>query len=228
MRSFDKESINLQLLLGLPFLEGTGTVTQDIAKAYHPVALTGVPSWATLASGLQVLDFNSATPDFLQSPAADTVDLDFTSGDFSMAVWVYIDSLADIREIINRGRATTDGWRFFIQTDGRFGIQTNQAAAGQTSSSSAGEIVINNWYLIGASRSGASGRVYKHGQDMTVTAANHVNPLTSARKLLIGVYETEAHNPHDGKMWNPRIWGRKLEPWEHLALFNAERHLFGV
>jgi hypothetical protein len=228
MRGFDKEAINSQLLLGLPFVEGTGIITQDIAKPHHPVALTNTPTWTTLASGLQVLDFNAAIPEFLESPTVSTADLDFTSGDFSVAIWAYIDSLADIRELFCRGLTTNDGWRIFIMDDGRLGIQTNQAAAAQTSLSAVGEITINNWGLLSASRSGTRGRVYKNGQDVTVTAPNHINPLTSARKLHVGIYDTEAHNPFDGKMWNPRIWGRKLEPWEHMALFNAERQLFGV
>ena len=30
------------------------------------------------------------------------------------------------------------------------------------------------------------------------------------------------------QLWNARIWGRCLQPWEWLELFNMERHRLGV
>jgi hypothetical protein len=90
-------------------------------------------------------------------------------------------------------------------------------------------LTINIWHLCGFSRSGTSVRIYMDGIDVTVTADSHANPASSAaNNLYVGIYNDAAATPFDGYLWNPRIWGRALSPWEHRAIFDAERSLFGV
>jgi len=52
-----------------------------------------------------VLDFNAAVPEFLECPAASTVDLDFTIVDFSLAIWVYVNDFSANRALFFRGEA---------------------------------------------------------------------------------------------------------------------------
>ena len=66
MIGYDKLTKNQGLLLALTFEEAHGALTYDRAKPTHPMTLTGTPSWAKLANGLTVLDFNPSNPDFLQ------------------------------------------------------------------------------------------------------------------------------------------------------------------
>lgn len=226
---FDNLAINHQLLLGLTFEEATGAVALDRAKPHHPMTLTGPPTWTQLPSGLMVLDFNSATPDYLQCSAALTADLNFTSGDFSAAAWVYFDEIVNDILIIGRSNspAFTDGWDFKVTARQSIDIYTCQAGIYQNSFSDDDTISAGTWCLIGITRSGESGRVLKNGCDITYWADTHIDPLTATRTLLIGVAVDLSH-PFDGKMWNPRIWGRKLTTADWMNLFQTERHWFGV
>ncbi len=87
MIHYDDAPINRGMLLDLPFREATGIITQDVAKPHHPVTLVNTPTWASLASGLSVLDLDGST-EYLQSLNADTADLGFTTGDYSVSAWI--------------------------------------------------------------------------------------------------------------------------------------------
>ncbi|GAI70390.1 unnamed protein product, partial [marine sediment metagenome] len=43
--------------------------------------------------------------------------------------------------------------------------------------SNIGDILVGNWYLIGATRSGTTGRVYRNGQDVTASPQAHADIL---------------------------------------------------
>lgn len=60
---FDKVAVNRQMLLSLPFREGVGTITQDVAKPEH-LFTQGDPgggsfAWGNLATGCPYLEFVS-------------------------------------------------------------------------------------------------------------------------------------------------------------------------
>jgi len=224
--SWDKyytQNLWLWLLLN----EATGTLTHDKSIwRITPFTLHGTPAWTQLASGITVLDFNSANPDWLDCPALTTAKLDFTAGDFSMGVWAKIDD-AVTRTLMARGVANTDGWLFQVNNVGRVGFATFQAGGTQTTLSTTC-ITPGTWYLIGVSRTGADIKTFVNGEDVTDAPDTHVNPLTSNRELHVGVLDDEASDPWDGRIWNARVWGRYLQPWEWLELFNMERHWLGI
>lgn len=230
MIGFDKLPINASLLLGLTLEEAIGTLTHDRAKPYHPMTLTGPPTWTQLANGLMVLDFDMWAANFLECPAALTTDLDFISEDFSVAVWINPETTNAARRLILRGDEWLgDGWDFHLWADNGFGIDTYTATAARYTHSAAGEISAGTWVLLGATRTGAACRVYKNGVDATEFADAHLNPTTADMKLHIGIENAEADNAFNGKMWYPRIWGgRKLEAEDMAYIFRTERHLFGV
>lgn len=215
------------LWLWLPFREATGTIVKDRSIwRITPFTLHGTPTWTLLASGIYVLDFNAGTPDWLDCPQASTAKLDFTTEDFSIVVWAKIDD-ATTRTLLCRGVANTDGWLMQVSNTGRLGFATFQAAGTQTTYSSV-QVSPGFWYLLGIIRDEAVVRTYVNGVDVTDAPDTHVDPTTSNRELHIGIRDDETSDPWDGQMWNPRIWGRVLESWEHAELFNMERHLLGV
>jgi hypothetical protein len=234
MRGFDKLAINRNLLFGLTLEEGVGTLAHDRARPHHASTLTGTPTWASIASGLSVLEFLNAHPDFIQCPAAATADLNFTSGDFSMAVWFWPAYFDNHQALLCRGVLNVDGWRLWIVSTPQLRFETSQAGANQASYTDSPSAIVQRWSLWGMSRSGSLVSLYHNGIDRTSVAGSHTNPTGANRKLHIGILDDEASYPvlgdafAKGKKWNPRIWGRKLESWEHMAIFNAERHLFGV
>ena len=225
---YDKRPVYQNLLFGLTLEEMVGLEAQDRAKPHHTCTLHGVPVWTALANDTPYLAFAPANPDWLDCPQADTVDLNFIAGNFSLGAWVKVTSLAANRMVFCRGLLDTDGWHNAILMDGSFALYTNQAAANQVTISAVGAIVINNWYLMGISRTGASVFTYLNGSNITTTVGAHTDPLTSARELHIGIYDNEVGSPFSGGMAYPRIWGRALPDDDWQYLFETERHLYGV
>ncbi len=230
MIGFDKQGINNLLYLHLPFNEGVGTIANDISKWQVPGVLSGgPPAWATFAtSGIGYLDFDGANPDWVECPAG-AVQLDFTAGDFSYAVWAWTDDMSLDRTLMCRGLLDTDGYHCTVLINGSIIFFTNQGAANQSSLSAAGAITTGNWNLIGFTRSGTSVRVFHQGVDVTDTVGVHTDPLTSARDLHIGIYDSEAANTAwHGHMQGPRFWARQLSAVEMNQIWEYERPFFGV
>ncbi len=230
MIGFDKYAINNLLYLSLPFTEGVGVDAHDISKRrIHGVLSGGPPAWANYAvSGIPYLDFDGANPDWVECAAAFN-ELDFIAGDFTYLVWCWTDDQSLNRTLMCRGLLDTDGYHCTNLINGEIAFFTNQGAANQVSLSAPGTMVTGAWYLIAFTRDGASVRCYSQGLDVTVTAGTHINPLTSARDLHIGIYDSEAANTAwHGHMWNPRIWARALSAAEIKMVWEYERSFFGV
>ena len=229
-RGFDNSLLYQGLLFSLPFEEGAGTIrTQDVAKPHHPMSLVHAPVWTTLASGLQVLEFDGAN-DYIECASADCVDLDFTAGDFSFACWCYFDDLGASRMILGRYQLDVSGWEFYgygtylslRASHGGVPVRTSAAGSG---------LVTLAWLLLGLSRSGGYPLMYLNGRQMPMVydpAGGITDPAACGQDLVIGTRFTKDSNYFDGKMWNPRIWGRRLESWEQMEIFNRERVLLGV
>ena len=228
MRGYDNPRFNHEMLLDLQFCEGTGSVTRDWAKAHHADPTITLAAWFNLANDLTYLIFLLTGPDFITILAADSVDLNFTSGDFSGTAWFYPTASGN-RQVFNKGTTTT-GWDFANYGGAgvammRFGTfqagPTNQVTNGC-------DITLNVWHFVGFTRDGATARIYEAGRDVTTSYGTHVNPdSAAASNFYIGRTDTGA-GMLDGYLWRPRIWGRCLTAWEMLAIYEYERHLFGV
>lgn len=229
-RSADLDHLYRNLLFHLPMFEGSG-VPRDVSNRHHPMTMTGAPAWSQLSRGIWVMNFNKTHPDYLSITAANSVDMDFTSGAFSYCTWIYFTTMTALKEIIPvcHGASPTAGWIIDFTSDGTGYVYTYS----QNVSTNTGVPVVtaSTWYLLGISRSGTSIRLYVNGRDVVRNAASH-NDLTSAAAytFLFGCYNTLDPTNYglDGKMGGIRIWSRALKPWEHLQIFNQERHLFGV
>jgi len=123
-----------------------------------------------------------------------------------------------------RGLASTDGWYLYIDgSDGKIYFGTNQAGARQLSYSNDDAVELDGWYLVVATRDGADVSLYSNGIDVTELQDTHVNPLTSARKFLIGVDDDEASETINGKVGEVWIWDRELTPADVKQLYELTR-----
>ena len=235
--SFDKLALNHQVLLALPFEEGIRLVTHDNAKPHHILTLTGTPpTWNSLPSGLPYISFDGAA-DYLQCPAADSVDLDFT-GDFSLAAWVNPNYTGSAMVIMCRNATDVCGWCMWLYNNPTHGpilsLRTNQGAPGDHCECWGGNFPGGVWQLAGYSRSqaGASAICYKNGVALVThpDPAGMLDPVAGAKKLLIGVQDGEASNFFKGGIaggpCGPRAWDRELSPSEWKEMFEQERHWF--
>lgn len=225
---FDNPRYNQDLVLDPHFIEGTGSATLDWAKPHHVISLATPVTWTALANDLMTLLFNPVTPDRLVILAAASTDLNFTSGAFSGAMWIYPHAYGN-RYVMMKGAAGT-GWSFWIVSSSPYlAFTTEQAGpAYQTSQGGAG-LALNAWQLIGFTRSGASGRLYLNGVDTTTIAATHINPASSAASdFYMGTTVGGGAGFYDGGMWRPRIWDRAISAAEMAAIYEGERDLPGV
>ena len=228
---YDNLDINHNIVLDLPFDEGIGTIASGRSKNHYSFTLTGAPAaYVIPASGLNVLDFTAGTPDFLEAAIADVGDLDFTNEDFSLNFWINPDTLVGDLEILCHGLDATDGYDVRCLGNGSVIFSSNQAAAQQQIISAVGMVVINTWQNIGISRSGTLVEIFKNGEESAYVAQPVIiNPLTSARKVLVGVYDDETTYPWSQYMSRPRAWlNRQLTKGNHRFIWDTERNLYGV
>jgi hypothetical protein len=229
--SCDKTIIDQALALSLPFYEGAGVITQDIAQPHHPVALNGPPSWTPIASGLGTVEFNGAT-DYLDCLAADSADLDIIAQDYSIVGWINYQITGLSQIVIGRYGVDLDGWEVYLyDVNNTLNLRHHHASLVPTRTGcySIGWAT-GTWHLFGISRSGAYPLMYRNGEEMEMSysVGGLSNPDTCNRDLVIGTRYTKDANWYEGMMWNPRFWLRALEPWEHRAIWDSERGLFAL
>ncbi len=179
----------------------------------HLCTVTGA-TW-----GIQGRDFNPATPDWIEIPAAVT-QLDFTSGAFSFIFTIDVDDLSDGRTLIGHEITSQTGYLARIDTDGSVVFFTFQTAANQVSISTAGDFVINTRYTVGITRDGASVRLYRNGVDVTNTVGVHIDPVSSASKVYIGIRGNEVDDSFDGVIGTVLAYNRALSAIEHIEIHN--------
>ncbi len=228
MPAYDNYEPNIEALLDLPFREGVGTVTHDVARPHHPVALLNTPTWAWLASGLGAMAFNG-TNEHLRSLGADTADLDFADGDYSIGLWFYDDSGCgdDSEELINRFLLNNNGWELYLYTNQILTLRHHHAAGATTRTACYSEgWAPDVWNCVGISRSGATAQFYRNGEpvDTTCSVGGMIDPEGCAANLYVA--SQGAGNWFGGQMWRPRVWNRALSADEWRLLYRRERRWF--
>jgi len=240
---FDNLAINNGLLLGLPFREGSGLVTYDYARPKR-VLTQNIPgagsfSWGNEATGIPYLEFTpvAGVGVYLECPAADTADLDFTTGDYSIGGWInWTAGTAQSQIVIGRYGTDIDGWDCYLNSVSSSLSQrhSHNSLAPNTNSQcfSAGWIPSTGWHMFGISRLGAS--LYPlHYRDavplvMSYEATGMLDPDTCNRNVVMGVRAiTLGNNWYYGKMWNIRVWNRALSQEEWQFIYHQEGHWFG-
>ncbi len=222
---YDSLSYNRRALLDLPFREGIGTITQDVAKPHHPVTLVGTPAWTSLPSGKGAIDLGGfGSGDYGQCLNADSEDLDFTSGDFSIGGWInwstVIGEFSQI--IIARYELSVSGWETYLTEAAGVFFMTLRLhhAAGATVRTAA---FSTGWststlHHFGISRSGTSAQFYRNGVAIPTTSDTLIDPETSNEDLVIGVRYTKDANFYDGPF--PRLFvadeALTAEDWSNM------------
>lgn len=197
-----------------PYLKGTVFKSQDLYR--HTCTVTG----ATWGSTGRVFDGN----DYIEVNPTPT-QLDFTTGDFSFAMWIKPTTIAgDDRSLIYRGSYQVDGWYCYLASTGAITFTTNQLAARQNSASSAGDFVINEWAFLTVTRIGSTCKIYKNVADITFTGPGaHTNPATSSRTVKIGIADDKASDPYIGIMGEHWVFNRAITTAEMTNILNVTK-----
>ena len=204
---YDKLSYNNRMLLDLPFREGIGIVTQDVAKPHHVMAMVNTPTWAALASGKMTINLNG-TNEYLQCLNANCLDLGFTSGDFSIGGWFkYEDASSDSQILIARYEVDVGGWELYLTEVGLLrylSLRLHHAggASARTSAYSLGW-AFSTLFHFGVTRSGSSAQFYRNGEPITTVSETLIDPETTTQDLVIGTRYTKDDNFYKGSF--PRL-----------------------
>jgi len=234
VRSYDKLSINEDILLDLPFNEGSGAITGDIAKPHHTFDLNNAPTWTSLVSGRGVLTFDGAT-EYLDASAASTADMDFTSGDYSVGVWInWTDVGGGLSQIvIGRYGVDLDGWEIYLTEGGGFNYLTQRhhhatLAPNTRDGCYSTGWAQSTWFLLGISRSGLYPVHYRNGVALAMSyeATGMLDPDTCNRDMVIGTRYTKDANWYQNMMWRPRMWSRVLSADEWMEIYDEESGWF--
>lgn len=224
---------NEDIVFDLPLREGTGAVTRDAAPPHHdPVTLVNTPTWESLASGLGVLTLDGAS-EYLLCLAADCLDLDFTD-DYSIAMWVKMETGDDSQIVIARYSLNTGGWELYWYEPTRL-LTIRHHHAGEAVARSAaysagwtGDV----WHFLTVTfEAGAPGtaRMYRNGIQLPVTtgAGGILNPeAIPAANFQVGVRSTLDSNYLKGSFWRPRLMARALRPGQVWTMWNREKGWF--
>lgn len=207
---FDMENVVLYLPLWQEDMQGSTILGYD---RYHN---SGTVTGATY--GYTGRTFVAATPDYIEVTPTPS-QLNFTSGDFSIIVRIYKNAFTlGYERFFIRGLAGTGGWLFSCYKDGDVYITTCQSGANQSTYTATACIAADNWYTLGASRSGAVAKIYRNGVDVTETSASHINPATTDKTAKIGVDDNKAASPFNGIIHTVIVERVNLSASEHLHL----------
>lgn len=238
MKGYDNISVNHQLLIDLPFYEGTGTITRDQAKPHHQdVDLVLAPTWDSVAlSDLGVISLDGTTDEYLELAGASCADLNFTTGDYSIGGWVNWGNGTDNDQtVLGRYVDSTNGWELYLSDNGaadRYLTMRHHHAGGAAVRTAcySEDWTYDTWWFMGISRSGTAAQHYRNGAAITTTCSvgGLEDPETCVADLVIGIRSTKSENHLCGSQWRPRIWNRELSASEWLMIFESERDLFGV
>ena len=239
MKGYDKVAVNHEMLMDLPFLEGTGALTRDVAKPHHqPITLVNTPTWTNLVSGLPVLELDG-TNEFLELTNAACLDLDFMAGDYSVSAWInwVHNPGGNDQNVIGRYEVDVSGWELYLYDSPNYYLTLRHHHAGTCTPGPpiacrtacySGGWTQGTWHFIGISRSGATQTHFRNGVALATTCGALVDPEICAQDLVIGARFDKGSNYYKGQLDDPRIWGRSLSAQEWAFKFETERHWYGV
>jgi len=240
-KGYDKLSLDYGMVLDLRFDEGSGLITRDKAKPHHEVDLVGPPAWVQTPNNVTVLDFDGAT-NYLECPEAETLDLDFTDDDYSIACWVNWEDTGIAGEIVV-GRYDLDvahsGWELYLAWNGAVnsltlrhhhaGTLVPPITGNPRSACYSVGWTRGVWCLLMVSRTGGGEAIhYRNGVALTMVTGGLVDPETCSEDLVVGVRYTKNATWYKGKMWGLRVWNRALSLFDAQLMFEMESHLFEV
>lgn len=181
---------------------------------HHSCAVTGAV-WGSTGRAFDGDD------DYIESTIS---EMNFTSGDFSVFVWFKPAAVVGTQRLIIRGADSAEGWYLDVQDDQYIIMRTNQAAAQQTTYyDNDGFLVVGTWCEIGFTRSGAIVKLYLNAVDAISSSGTHIDSLTSAKTVKIGIDDDKASRDVNGTVGEVRVNSQTLSDAEVLYNHNVTK-----
>lgn len=224
---YDNLPLNASIVLDWPFTEGKGSLVHDISKTRITGTLNGsmAPIWSagTGQPYYGIYLFNTWSQ-YITAPAADTTDLNFTSGDYSLSCWInWVDTSTSLI-IMGKYIVSVRGWEVYLFKNGAIDYLTvrhhhSAGATTRTASYSTGWTE-STLHLFGYTRIGTTAQHYRNGLPVTTVSDVLIDPESSvASDLVMGVRYTLDADYYNGYIGRPRAWARGLTDSDHRQLF---------
>jgi len=228
---YDNLGINEDIQLDLSMLEATGALLHDESKNHSMATMhsaIGVPLWMQLSSGRYGISMNQAYPtvdtqQFYDIPAADCTDINFTTTDYSLALWFYWMDTGGSEMLMSKYVLDASGWEVYMFHTGIHDYLTVRHNHGGTRTASYSDNwAQGEWHLWGYSRIGINAYHYKDGEPITTLASpgGLLDPGSSvADDFRLGCRFTEDDDWARMRFYRPRAWSRALSADEHRLLY---------
>jgi hypothetical protein len=174
--------------------DGTGNSFTDSSASAHTLTANGDTTQSATQSqfGGKSGAFDS-NGDTISVP--NSADFDFGSGDFTIDMWVYFNTLTGTGDPVGFVTQGTNGGnftRFIAHEDGKLDFaqivnNTTTDPGGIVLKSATGEVVTGQWYHLALVRYGDNFRIYKDGQ-MVVETTDTDAWIARPGSLFIGTY----------------------------------------
>jgi len=230
---YDSLALNENIELDLSMLEASGSYLHDESDNHSMATMhtsIATPLWLQTSSGRFGIDLNRIYPllnlfQYYDIPAADCTNLDFTTTDYSLAIWFYWADSGETSQVVMGKYVVSDrGWEVYLSEIGALGYMTvrhhHAAGASLRTASYSLDWVYNEWHLFSYSRIGTTGYHYRDGEPITTVSDVLIDPeSTVGDDWRLGCRFTEDANWFKAKFHRPRAWSRGLLANEHRLLF---------
>jgi len=202
---------------------GSGSIANDLQGANN-FNLVSSPAYSSSNNGVLTLN---GTSQYLNGAGA----LNFTNSDFSISVWVKLNSLTTNVGgqgpcILFKGLYGVSGYYLQCGTNGSIFFVSSHPTA-TVSSTPMSVIAINNWYNITVTKTGTSVRIYVNGIDRTNSAGSHGTITSSSRDFTVGLYQNI--NIFSNMVFSSLLsYNRGLTAGEVTQIFYNSKNIYGL
>lgn len=224
---YDNLGLNEDIVLDWPFLEGVGTLVHDQSKSgsIGELITGGLGVWWAAAVGQPFYGIYlfDVWEQYVNCPAAQTTNLNFTAGDYSLACWFNWSIVGFTQMLMGKYVLDVSGWEVYLTNVGPLNYLTVRHNHGgvpaRTASYSLGWTP-STLHCFSMSRVGASMQHYRNGIAIPTVTGGMIDPASSAANdLRCGCRYTEDTNWLNGYFGRPRAWTRELTPAQHRQIF---------
>jgi len=143
---------------------------------------------------------------------------DYTVEDFSISFKITTKSFDSVFSRVLSKASTSSGYEVFIENNGAIYFRTVASGVGVFSYTNPNQIVLGVESNITITRSGAVGKIYKDGIEITSVYANHSNISSSlSNNLRLGSYVQSGYN-FSGQIKDVKLYNTALTDQELQAL----------
>jgi len=187
-----------------------GSTLTDLSSSSNDGTLVGSPTTGEGGSVEESVLFVPPTPQYVN--LGDVVELEFSSGDFSFACWVYCTETLDGTDNANYEMFScetyqSDGWKIYVgntpANHGKVVIRTNQSGTSTTVSTVSQVVFSNTWTHIVFTKEGTTPRIFINKNSVSVTPPTISSPAAGTTvKHIAGTSERFAGNLDDMRFYS--------------------------